>query len=118
MLDGIYDAWQSKAILGQFDMVVSGRVHAAVGAMSQLIPTVIIDYGHEPKAHKLMGFAQVAGQELNVAQPDQMNDLLDKMEHMWDNLDKVKDSLKTNIPRVKEMGRQNFTLLKDLFQNE
>lgn len=118
MLDGIYDAWQSKAILGQFDMVVSGRVHAAVGAMSQLVPTVIIDYGHEPKAHKLIGFAQVAGQELNVAQPDQINDLLHKMEHVWDNLDKVKNSLKTNIPRVKEMGRQNFTLLRDLFQNE
>ena len=34
-LDEVYDAWQSKAILGQFDMVISGRVHAAVGAMSQ-----------------------------------------------------------------------------------
>ena len=33
LLDQIYDAWQSKAILGCFDMVISGKVHAAVGAL-------------------------------------------------------------------------------------
>jgi len=116
MLDGVYDAWQSKAILGQFDMVVSGRVHAAVGAMSQLVPTVIIDYGHEPKAHKLIGFAQVAGQESNVAQPDEVDDLLKKMAQVWDNLGGVKESLKVKIPLVKEMGKNNFTLLREIFE--
>ena len=32
------------------------RIHGAVAALSQSVPTVIIDYGHEPKAHKLIGF--------------------------------------------------------------
>jgi colanic acid/amylovoran biosynthesis protein len=114
-LDGVYDAWQSKAILGQFDMVVSGRVHAAVGAMSQLVPTVVIDYGHEPKAHKLKGFAEVAGQLENVAQPDETNDLIKKMNKVWVNRLDVKSSLEKNIPRVKQLGKENFIKLKELF---
>lgn len=118
MLDGVYDAWQSKAILGQFDMVVSGRVHAAVGAMSQLVPTVIIDYGHEPKAHKLVGFAEVAGQSQYIVQPELADDLLSKMNQVWNNRAKVKASLETKIPEVKEMGRQNFQKIKELFTHE
>ncbi|MFT3885240.1 MAG: polysaccharide pyruvyl transferase family protein [Flavobacteriales bacterium] len=59
-LDGVYDAWTTKALIGRFDMLVSGRIHAAVAGLSQHVPTVIIDYGHEPKAHKLLGFATVA----------------------------------------------------------
>jgi colanic acid/amylovoran biosynthesis protein len=115
-LDGIYDAWQSKAILGQFDMVVSGRVHAAVGAMSQLVPTVVIDYGHEPKAHKLKGFAEVAGQLENVAQPDTASDLLNKMNQVWNNIGDVKSSLGKHIPKVKQLGKENFIKLKELIQ--
>lgn len=114
-LDGIYDAWQSKAILGQFDMVVSGRVHAAVGAMSQHVPTVVIDYGHEPKAHKLRGFAEVAGQLEYVAQPDKESDLLEKMNYVWNNRLKVKESLEREIPKVKDLGEKHFKLLKQLF---
>lgn len=114
-LDGIYDAWQSKAILGQFDMVVSGRVHAAVGAMSQLVPTVVIDYGHEPKAHKLRGFAEVAGQLGYVAEPDKESDLIKKMNHVWNNREKVKQNLVENIPEVKSLGKRHFELIKELF---
>ena len=115
-LDGIYDAWQSKAILGQFDMVVSGRVHAAVGAMSQLVPTVVIDYGHEPKAHKLKGFAEVAGQLEYVAQPDKESDLIKKMNNVWNNRELVKQTLKENIPEVKSLGKKHFELIKELFE--
>lgn len=115
LLKEVYDAWQTKAVLGSFGMVVSGRVHAAVGAMSQLVPTVIIDYGHEPKAHKLKGFAEVAGQLEHLAQPDELNDLYSKMINVWNNKKEVKDSLIKNIPTVKEKGAANFELLKKLF---
>ncbi|MGO1752177.1 MAG: polysaccharide pyruvyl transferase family protein, partial [Psychroflexus sp.] len=111
-LDGIYNAWQTKAILGQFDMVISGRVHAAVGAMSQLVPTVIIDYGHEPKAHKLKGFAEVAGQLEHVAEPDRETDLIEKMNYVWNNREKVKESLKKEIPKVKARGQEHFEMIK------
>lgn len=115
MLDEIYNAWQTKAILGQFDMVISGRVHAAVGAMSQNIPTVIIDYGHEPKAHKLRGFAEVAGQLEYLAQPDMIDDLYHKVMVAWENKKEIKNSLEKQIPIVQAKSKENFKLLKDLF---
>lgn len=115
MLDEVYDAWQTKAILGQFDAVISGRVHAAVGAMSQNVPTVVIDYGHEPKAHKLRGFTESAGQLNYLSQPDEPNDLYNKMLKLWENKEEVKSSLKITIPKVKAKAKENFSSLKSLF---
>jgi len=114
-LDGIYDAWQTKAIVGSFDMLVSGRVHAAVAGLSQNIPTIIIDYGHEPKAHKLLGFATVAGVQDYVVDPSKNNELIAKIRQCWGNRRSYKKQLEKNIPIVKETARQNFKLLKDLF---
>lgn len=114
-LNGVYNAWETKAILGQFDMVVSGRVHAAVGAMSQCVPTVIINYGHEPKAHKLMGFAAVASQEQFVAAPDILNDLNAKIDQAWSSLEEVKHNLESSMLKVKTLSVNNFTVLKTLF---
>jgi len=115
VLDGVYDAWQTKAIVGSFDMLVSGRVHAAVAGLSQNIPTVIVDYGHEPKAHKLLGFATVAGAQDYVADPSKNNELTDKIRQCWKNRSSYKKLLEKNIPIVKDAARLNFTLLKELF---
>ncbi|MFW6224819.1 MAG: polysaccharide pyruvyl transferase family protein [Bacteroidota bacterium] len=114
-LDGVYNAWQTKAIIGQFDMFVSGRVHGAVAALSQFIPTVIIDYGHEPKAHKLRGFAEVVNAFEYVAAPDKKNELLEKMLKCWRNKMEYQNNLKQQIPKVKELAQKNFNLLKTLF---
>ena len=116
LVDGIYNAWETKAILGQFDMVVSGRIHAAVAALSQCVPTVIIDYGHEPKAHKLKGFAEVAGAKDYVAEPDIKMDLYLKMKKCWLEKEHYRKSLNLNIPKVKEMAKMNFEILKPLFK--
>ena len=59
----------------KLSMLVSGRIHGAVAALSQSVPTVIIDYGHEPKAHKLIGFAKVVGVQDFVADPCVFSDL-------------------------------------------
>ena len=115
-LDGVYDAWQTKAIIGQFDMFVSGRVHAAVASLSQSVPTVIIDYGHEPKAHKLKGFAQVANILDYVAAPDKTNKLSELMLKVWYNRVNLRKELDEHIPRVKELAEKNFSILKTLYQ--
>lgn len=116
LLDGIYDSWQTKAILGNFDMVVSGRVHAAVAALSQNVPTVIIDYGHEPKAHKLKGFANVAGQDDCIAQPDESLDLVNKMDWVWENRNMIHLELNNKIPDVQKLALENFSLLKNIMK--
>lgn len=115
-LDGVYDAWTTKAIIKNFDMLISGRVHAAVSGLSQNIPTVIIDYGHEPKAHKLKGFANEAGMLEYVAEPEQEGDLYDKIEKCWINQQQIREKLAVTIPNVKDKAKQNFSLLKNLFK--
>lgn len=114
-LDGVYDAWTTKGIISNFTMLISGRVHAAVSGLSQRVPTVILDYGHEPKAHKLKGFANEAGMLKYVAEPELENDILNKIEDCWQNRDKVKKELEINIPQVQERSKKNFSLLKNLF---
>jgi colanic acid/amylovoran biosynthesis protein len=113
-LDGIYDTWQTKAIVGSFDMLVSGRIHAAVAGLSQSVPTVVIDYGHEPKAHKLLGFATVAGVREYVADPSNGDDLKTKITQCWNNCSQIREMLDKHIPQVKERARQNFSKLQEL----
>lgn len=115
MLDGVYDTWTTKAIIAHFDMLISGRIHGAVAGMSQFVPTVVIDYGHEPKAHKLKGFAQEAKMLKLVGEPDIKDDLLAKIEDCFNNLNQVKTELLTSIPEVQNKARRNFELLKQLF---
>ena len=115
-LDGVYDTWETKAILGNFDMLVSGRIHGAVGGLSQNVPTVIIDYGHEPKAHKIIGFATVAGVEKYVADPAIKEDLISKTKDCWGNRIEYRKFLEKRIPEVKGAAKSNFSLLKRLFK--
>jgi len=113
-LDGVYDAWQTKAIIGSFDMLVSGRVHAAAAAFSQRIPTVVIDYGHEPKAHKLSGFAKTVGAEGYVADPTDAADLIARIDDCWQDRARYRAALEARLPGVEEMARCNFSLLAGL----
>ena len=110
-LNGIYDAWTTKAIIKNFDMLVSGRVHAAVAGLSQSVPTVIIDYGHEPKAHKLIGFAMVAQVQDYVANPCSLVDLKQKITNCFVQKQQYKTHLDKRIPEVKDLARKNFELL-------
>jgi len=114
ILDGVYSPAETKAIIGQFDMLISGRVHAAVAGLSQAVPTVIIDYGHEPKAHKLIGFARVAGVEDYVANPSSFNDLVSITTECWTNRIQINNDLKISQKKVVELGKMNFDLLVDI----
>ena len=117
-IDGIYDPWTTKAIIGSFDMMVSGRVHGAVAGLSQCVPTVMIDYGHEPKAHKIRGFAEVAGVGEYVADPSSPEDLIKKIQLCWNNRHKYREHLLKWIPEVKIMAKQNFELLQNITGSE
>lgn len=115
-LDGVYNAWETKKIVGSFDMLISGRIHAAVAGLSQFVPTVIIDYGHEPKAHKLRGFAEVAGMSEYVADPNNAGELIYKIEKCWEQRKQLREKLVISMPKVRMKAKQNFSILKQVFQ--
>lgn len=114
ILDGVYDAKETKAIINNFDMLISGRVHGAIAGISQSIPTVIIDYGHEPKAHKLIGFARVAGLEEYIANPNSETDLEEKVKKCWDNRIKIRQYLTERNKEVTRLIKVQFDALKDI----
>jgi colanic acid/amylovoran biosynthesis protein len=116
VLDGVYDPWQTKAIIGGFDMLVSGRVHGAVAGLSQEVPTVIIDYGHEPRAHKLKGFAEVVQVEAYVADPARGDDLVRRINRCWHDRMQIREHLRKRMPEVKRLARRNFDLLPALLE--
>ncbi len=114
LLDGIYSPEVTRSIIKNFSMLVSGRLHGAVAGWSQYVPTVAIDYGHEPKAHKLKGFAKVVGMEDCVADPVSKVDLLNKINDCWNKRESIRDSLRERVPKVKEGARENFLLIKNM----
>lgn len=114
LLDDIYMPGQAKAIISNFDMVISGRVHGAIAALSQCIPTVIIDYGHEPKAHKLKGFSIVAGCEEFFADPSKKEELISKSCQCWEKRDQVREKLISQRPSIIKQVKKNFDLLKTI----
>jgi colanic acid/amylovoran biosynthesis protein len=113
-IDNVLDAWQTKAVIGQFDMLISGRIHGAVAGLSQLVPTVIIDYGHEPKAHKLKGFAIETGTQDYIANPGLSGDMIEKTKKCWNNRNIIREHLAQQIPLAQEKARDNFRVLKNL----
>lgn len=113
-VEGVYNPWDTKAIIGHFDLLVSGRVHGAIAGLSQAIPTVIIDYGHEPKAHKLMGFAKVLKIENFVADPSSVEDLIKKIELCWLTKKDISSHLTQELLNVQKLVNENFKCLPDL----
>lgn len=113
-LDSVYDTWQTKAIIGTFDMLVSGRVHAAVAGLSQSVPTVIIDYGHEPKAHKLKGFAAVAGVSEFVADPANGSELTETIERCWVQRQEIRERLDRRMSQVRDLSSLSFDSLNSV----
>lgn len=116
LLDGLYSPKITKGIISKFDMLISGRVHGAVAGLSQNIPTVIIDYGHKPKAHKLRGFAQVADIEQYIASPASIEDLKTKINECWNNRILVHQHLKVQNVKISDQVHENFKLLIELIK--
>lgn len=114
ILDGIYLPKVTFGIVKKFDMLISGRVHGAIAGIAQAIPTTIIDYGHEPKAHKLKGFASLLNMQHLVCDPHFSDDMINKASFCWENQEKIHAELCEHLPQVRNKARENFDLLKAL----
>ena len=114
IVNDVLDTWETKALVNKLDMLVSGRIHGAVAGLSQNVPTIIIDYGHEPKAHKLRGFSIEAGVEDCIANPMKSDDIINKIDNVFSNLGDYKVKLQNQIPFTKQKALKTFELLGKL----
>ena len=114
LLDGTYLPDVTKGIIANLDILISGRMHGAVAGLSQAIPTVIMDYGHEPKAHKLAGFAQMVGVEKYLVNPNNKQELVDITEDCINNRVVIKQVLEKKMKRIKEEAMKQFDYLESV----
>jgi colanic acid/amylovoran biosynthesis protein len=109
-----YPPKQTKAILGQFEMLVTGRIHGFVAATSQFVPTVIITRGHGGVSHRNVGFARSVGLEEYISNPADSGDMIQKINKCWDNKDQIRRILQKTIPSIQQTARACFDSLKTI----
>jgi colanic acid/amylovoran biosynthesis protein len=112
-LDLILYPWESHAFLGKLDMLVSGRVHGSVGALSQRVPTLAISYKSGPLAHKMTAFFELVGMACHVV-PRNEASFIRYFEDVYGNLADIKDELERNLPSAKNKAVEAFSFLKRL----
>ncbi len=105
---------ETKAIIGQFDMFITGRIHGFVAATSQFVPTVIITRGHGGISHRNVGFAKSVGLEEYISNPADSKDMINKIERCWRNMGQIKETLRKTIPGVQQTARACFDSLKTM----
>lgn len=116
---GVYKPEEMRKIIGGLDFLVSGRLHAAISGLSQGVPTVIIDYGFEPRGHKLLGVSRLMAIEDFFSDPNIQGDMLEKVKKGWQNKSLYKEKITAQLIKVKLLARMNFDILKSfLGENE
>lgn len=115
LIDKPYLPEMVKTIIGRFDIMVTGRVHASVAAISQNVPTVFITYEKSfIPSTKMYGFASLAGVGELVCEPGDKEDIIKKVEICYSNRVEIKARLEKRIPKVKELARKAFDEMERL----
>ena len=89
-----------KYLIGQCDLFCGSRMHACIGALSQLVPTVPIGY-----SSKFVGVMKTLELEWVVAdltQAESANAIGAKVRDVHKNSDSIRQHLKTKMPEVKK----------------
>lgn len=104
-----------KYLIGNMDMLVTGRVHASVAATSQCIPTVYVEYDKNViYSDKMTGFSEQLGMEEFVCEPGSAEIFKRTVTECHDHLSQIREQLKVVIPEIKEKATEIFTILNKL----
>ncbi|MBN2075003.1 MAG: polysaccharide pyruvyl transferase family protein [Dehalococcoidales bacterium] len=109
VVQNIYTSEELKGIIGICDTLISSRMHAAIAAMSQCIPTILI-----PVSQRHHGIMKMTGQEKYVCKSFTFDDVIPKMEDAWSNRDKIRQEMNYKVKNIKEASLKNAELVKML----
>ena len=105
---------QVKFLIGETDIYISGRAHAAVAAFSQNVPCLILDYLNGPTPQKLKGFAADVGMEKYVTSISNIEKTKILFDELFYNRDKTKAYLLKENLKIKNDINRSFDFLKDI----
>ncbi|WP_439182200.1 polysaccharide pyruvyl transferase family protein [Carboxylicivirga taeanensis] len=113
LFNELFDAKRAKAVIGNFDALISGRLHGAIAGISQCVPTIVYDYGHEPKAHKLRGFLRLINYEKFLCNPTDLDEMKGLFKHLWTNRAFISETLNKEVSNVQNKALLNFKSIKE-----
>ncbi|MFN8575851.1 MAG: polysaccharide pyruvyl transferase CsaB [Candidatus Sericytochromatia bacterium] len=98
---------QMMGVIGQISMIIGMRLHALIMAAAQNVPSVGIAYDPKVKHFsELAGFPYI---ESVTALQDIENNLI-AFESIVSNLDSKRKELENNMPRLRELSKQNVNI--------
>ena len=110
---GTYPVSEIKAVIGQCDLFVAGRLHAGVAAMSQCIPTILLAYGY-----KHYGFARLAGMEQYVSNNFKgvihASDIIEKVGLAWKSKGALSGEIARRMVTIRALSDLNAALVKEV----
>lgn len=113
LLAGDYSASELKAVIGQCDLFIGGKMHANIAAISMCVPTVAIQY-----SHKFYGIMRQLGYEKYICDRLFAEEVESKVDEVWSRREIIRTELKTNMGIIKEQALYNAKLVKDLLNSE
>ena len=104
-----------KALIGQLDMLITGRVHASVAAASQCVPTVYIEYDRRViYSDKMYGFSSLLGMDKYVCVPENLQGLIKTVTECHKNLEQIKKELQERIPIIQQCADLVYEDMKNV----
>lgn len=113
LLTGDYSAPEIKAVIGQCDLFIGGKMHSNIAATSMCVPTVAIQY-----SHKFYGIMRLLGQEKYVCDKLIAEEVKSKVDQAWSDRERIRAELEANIGIVKEQALYNAKLVADLLNSD
>ncbi len=113
-----YDGYQMTAVLRRLSMLVTSRYHARVLSMPGGVPSIAVSMD-ERLYNILKETGHLEDYYLKTDDPELQTKLLEAMEKMWGEREKVREDIIRTIPdylkKMAEMGRTLRNFVKDNF---
>ncbi len=113
VLHGQYEPEAMAALLGETQMVVAMRLHAAIFAAAQGVPPLAIAY-----AQKVRGFMQSIGLEQRSISIERLDGELieDMADEIWQNRADISAQIKPKVEALRQVGRSERVWLRELLR--
>ncbi len=113
VLHGQYQPEAMAALMGEMQMVVAMRLHAAIFAAAQDVPPLAIAY-----AQKVRGFMQSIGLEQQSISIERLDAELieDKADEIWQNRLAISEQIKPKVEALRQIGGSERVWLRELLR--
>ncbi|MGE5384603.1 MAG: polysaccharide pyruvyl transferase family protein [Betaproteobacteria bacterium] len=105
-----FDSWDAKALVGECDLLVTGRMHLAVAALGMGVPVIGIDYND--KFTGLFSYFNIESLVVTAAEAYAAHGLETLVVQTLPRCDDIKRHLTARRDRVRQLSRRNFAEFK------